>query len=130
MLKDILYSTFKNKCPKCHKSNVFQTNNAYDLKSFDKMNTSCSSCGEVYEKELGFFTGAMYVSYALMVAWFVTTWVLDSLLFHLEIWLYFTFFISSVILLIPVTFRLSRLIWLNFFIKFDKEKNIIKTIKN
>lgn len=133
MLKDIVYSAVGNKCPQCHQSNVFKSNNVFNLKQFDKMNDSCAVCGLKYEKEPGYFYGAMYVSYALMVGWFVVSWAIDTLLIKSEIWKYLTFFVSSIILFMPLTFRISRLLWINFFVKYDKNKisnnsNITKSI--
>jgi len=86
------------------------------------MNVSCTCCGTRYEKEPGFFQGAMYVSYALTVGWFIITWAADSFIFKSETWQYLTFVISTIILFMPLTFRISRLLWMNFFIKFDKNK--------
>lgn len=126
LLKDILYSTLWNKCPQCHQTNVFITNNVYNLKNFDKMHISCACCGITYEKEPGFYQGAMYVSYALMAGWFIITWAADSFLIKSETWQYLTFVISTIILFMPLTFRISRLLWLNFFIKYDKNKTTCK----
>lgn len=119
MVKNIVYSVFKNKCPKCNKGKVFSTNNAYNLRQFDKMEKMCSCCGEKYEKEPGYFYGAMYVSYGLMVGWFVVTWAIDSFIIHSQTWQYLTFLITTIILIMPLTFRTSRLLWLNLFVKYD-----------
>lgn len=127
MIKNIAYSVVKNKCPKCHKGQVFKTDNAYNLRMFDKMDIRCSCCNERYEKEPGAFYGAMYVSYAIMVAWFVTTWAIDTLFIHAKIWQYLTFVITTMILLTPITFRTARLIWLNFFISYDPEAGKCKS---
>ena len=124
MLKDAIYSVVRNKCPQCHQTNVFVTNNPFNLKQFDKMHESCSHCGITYEKEPGFFQGAMYVSYGLTAGWFIVTWGVDTLLFQSETWQYLTFVISSLIILMPLSFRLSRLIWINFFIHYDKSKEL------
>jgi uncharacterized protein (DUF983 family) len=121
MIQHFIYSIFKNKCPKCNKGNVFTVNNAYNLKQFYKMEEECSCCGIRYEKEPGFFYGAMYVSYALMVGWFVITWAIDSFFIHSKTLQYVTFVMVSVILLMPLTFRISRLLWLNFFIKYSSD---------
>lgn len=122
MLKDVFYSTLWNKCPQCHQTNVFKTNNPFDLKRFDKMNETCSCCGVKFEKEPGFYQGAMYVSYALMAGWFIVTWAFDTFVTKSEIWQYLTFFILTTILFMPLTFRISRLLWINFFIHYDKSK--------
>lgn len=59
MLKDSVYSVVGNKCPQCHQSDVFKSNAVFNLKTFDKMNESCSCCGMKYEKEPGYFYGAI-----------------------------------------------------------------------
>ena len=123
MINNIIYSVAANKCPKCNKGSVFITNNPYALKRFDKMHDKCSCCGETFEKEPGFFFGAMYVSYALMAGWFMVTWAIDTFFVHSQTWQYLTFIVSSIVVLMPVTFRTSRLIWLNFFTHYDKDKN-------
>lgn len=120
LIPEIFYSIFTNTCPKCHQGKVFSNPNPYDLARFDHMEKSCSHCGNVYEKEPGFFYGAMYVSYALMAGWFMVTWLIDSLFIHTDL-LYFTIFIGiSVLLFAPLTFRVSRILWMNFFTRFDK----------
>lgn len=124
-LKNIFYSITHNKCPKCHTGNVFLTNNPYNLKQFDKMNKACNCCGEVFDKEPGYFYGAMYVSYGLMVAWFVFTWAIDTFIVKSETWQYLTFLIISIVTFMPLTFRTSRLIWINLFVRYDEEKNKI-----
>jgi len=121
MLSKILYSVSKNKCPRCHQGDVFITTNAFDLKKFDKLHEKCSHCGLRYEKEPGFFYGAMYVSYALMVAWFVTTWGINAFFVHLDAITYLIFLGLSIVLLMTPTFRLSRIIWMNFFTRFGEE---------
>ncbi len=130
MMKDILYSTLHNRCPKCHETTVFKVRNAFNLKHFMEMNEVCSVCNEKYEKEPGYYFGAMYVSYALMVALFVTTWVLNSWLIHAGIITYFISLVSIIVLLAPLTFRLSRLIWLNFFISYNPGFSKTKKIKS
>ena len=86
------------------------------------MNVTCDCCGVKFEKEPGFYQGAMYVSYALMVGWFVITWVFDTYITQAEIKYYLAFLITTTILFMPPTFRISRLLWINFFIHYDKSK--------
>ena len=123
MLKDILYSVLWNKCPKCHSTKVFETS-VFQLKSFDKMHKTCSCCGEKYEKEPGYFYGAMYVSYALMAGWFIITWAANTFIFKVGVWYYIAFILTTMILFMPLTFRISRLVWLNLFIKYKKDHYI------
>lgn len=122
MLKNITYSVIRNRCPKCHRGKVFESDNAYNLKTFSKIHSSCSCCGEKYEKEPGFYYGAMYVSYALTVAWFIVTFAINEFFIHANTAVYLIFSCSFIVLFAPLTFRLSRLLWLNFFISYDKTK--------
>ena len=123
MLKNILFSVTKNKCPKCHQGNIFVTNNVFNLRNFDKMHEKCSNCDLKFEKEPGFFYGAMFVSYALMAAWFVTTWCINILFLNLSTYTYLAFVLLTFVFLATITFRTSRIIWINFFTKFEGKLN-------
>ncbi|MFN3489000.1 MAG: DUF983 domain-containing protein [Emticicia sp.] len=88
------------------------------------IHTNCSHCGLRYEKEMGFFFGAMYVSYMLNIALFVTAVVAYFVLLdqYLEGWALMTIYVLITALLVPVYYRLSRTIWLNFFDSYHPEK--------
>jgi uncharacterized protein (DUF983 family) len=129
MLKEISYSVLWNKCPKCHEGNVFVSNNPYKLTQLSTMHQNCACCNEKYEKEPGYFFGAMYVSYALMVGWFVITWAIDSFWINSIGANYVIFVVATMLLFMPITFRVSRLIWMNFFTHFDTECNCKNELK-
>ena len=57
-LRDILYQ----RCPRCRVGKIFQHS---IFLGFPKMNESCSICHLRYEREPGYFLGAMYISYGL-----------------------------------------------------------------
>lgn len=116
-----LYSIFNNKCPKCHQGDFFVTKSAYD-KDFIKMYDKCSHCGEVFEKEVGFFYGAMYVSYGVNIIIGMILFLLMVLLLKLELLTYLFTFLGFAIVLFPLVMRLSRLIYINIFVKFDASK--------
>jgi len=121
ILYDIFYSTLANKCPRCHKGDIFVSGNSYNLKLFSRMHEKCSYCGLEYEREPGFFYGAMYVSYGLMSGIFIVLFVADSLWFHLPTPVLLSLVVGSMLILFPVAFRWARIIWLNFFVRYDKE---------
>ncbi len=122
-----IYSTLTNKCPRCHQGKVFTANNPYELGSIFKMEKTCSCCGQVYEKEAGFYYGAMYVSYALTAGWFIIWFTLQSLLLHWDMWTILGVVITWIIAVAPLTLRWSRLLWLNFFVSYDRE--VVKELK-
>jgi len=113
-----IYSIFKNKCPKCNEGNFFEDNNPLHLKKVLKTNENCTNCGFKYVIEPSFFYGAMYVSYGLTVGISITTFII---LYTLGFDLIQTFIgiIIALIVFTPFTLRLSRLIYINMFVKFD-----------
>lgn len=132
-----IYSIFGNKCPKCHEGKFFNHNNPYNLGNFYKMDDHCSVCGEKFTREPGFFFGAMFVSYALNVAWFVAGWVATLVLLPEEenLLLIASIIVGFGLIMAPLTYRLSRLIWINFFVSYepfvqDDQKEKLNTIKS
>jgi uncharacterized protein (DUF983 family) len=117
----IIYSVAKNKCPRCQEGDFFKNSKAYKLGTFTEMNINCSSCGLKYEIEPGFFYGAMYVSYALNVAWFVTLWVATSVLVpEMTKMTQFLIIALSMITMYPLMYRYARLLYTNIFVKYKK----------
>ena len=76
-----LYSIFKMKCPRCQEGDFF-ISKPYDLKRAGDTHERCPQCNLKYSKEPGFYFGAMFVSYGLGVALFVTLWVSFNLFFE------------------------------------------------
>ncbi len=86
------------------------------------MNHHCDYCELPFMPEPGYYYGAMYVSYAFTVAISVAVGVAYYVLFGEFKAL--TYLIALTIVLAglsPWTFRTSRAIWLNFFVKFNKD---------
>ena len=117
------YSVIFNKCPKCHKGDVFKFKNPYSLKNMFKMHEHCTNCNLKYERETGFFYGAMYVSYALTSGWFLLWFILYLTVLDWETFYFALFIAITILLLSPLAIRLSRLIWLNLFFSYEEEKN-------
>jgi uncharacterized protein (DUF983 family) len=121
MLKDTkLYSILNNKCPKCHQGDFFIDKHAYNLKTFIKMHDKCSHCGEIFNKEVGFYYGAMYVSYGLNIAYGVGLFLMMVLLLKLNVLVFLFSFLGLVVILFPITMRISRLMYINLFVSYDK----------
>lgn len=117
----MLFSIFKFKCPKCQEGDFF-ISHPYDLSKVGDMHHHCSACGFKYEKEPGFYYGAMYVAYALAVALFVTLWVSFNLFFkNVSIGWQIGIIILATVVLAPYLYALSKIIWANFFFKYDKD---------
>jgi uncharacterized protein (DUF983 family) len=115
-----LYSIFFNKCPRCHKGQFFKSNHSYQLKQFDKMNDECSQCGENFNRETGFYFGAMYVSYGLAVIIGLVMFLIMVLLLKTEVFTFLITYSIIILLLSPWIFRKSRLTWINLFVGYKK----------
>ena len=113
-----LYSILKLKCQRCQEGDLFLTQNPYNLKMFDKMPRRCPVCGEDFEKETGYYWGAMMVSHATTM---VLAVVVHLIIFYFYGWETAPHMISLLtifILLVPVIFRNSRAVWINFFVDY------------
>ncbi len=111
------YSILNNKCPQCRKGNFFETNNPYDLKKFARMNSKCPVCQEDFKRETGFYFGAAYVSYGLTVGFGIGLYLLLCTWLKMETLPYLITFTTSLIVLMPVFYRYSRIIWIHFFVR-------------
>jgi uncharacterized protein (DUF983 family) len=126
-LKDSkLYSIASNKCPHCHEGNFFTFSNPYKLERFMEMNQRCGVCNEDFRREPGYYFGAMYVSYALTVGLGVLLYLLMCVGFSATVTQYFVSFIVLLIVLIPIFYRTARLIWINFFVRYEKPIQVQK----
>jgi uncharacterized protein (DUF983 family) len=112
------------KCPRCEQGHLYETKNPYSIGNMFTMMRNCENCGLRYEKEAGFFYGAMYISYALNIAFFVTATVAWYLFFENGIdWrIYISLYVLITVLLVPVNFRYSRSLWLSIMTKFEPDK--------
>lgn len=112
-----LEAAVKMKCPKCYEGDIFESKNPFLFGKMTEMHANCPKCGIKYEKELGFFYGSMYMSYALHIALFVVATVAYYLYFESRVdWrIYISMYLSITIILYPIFFRLSRSLWLQLF---------------
>ena len=69
-------NALKCKCPNCKKGKIFNTKGNILLLNIPKMNDRCPQCNYKFERETGFFFGAMFVSYALAAAQMITSLVI------------------------------------------------------
>lgn len=116
-----LYSIFTGCCPRCHEESMYLDKNPYNLGNIYKMHDKCSHCGQLYKIEPSFFYGAMYVSYALGVAIGVAAFIISYVFIGWGLKESFFAIVAALILLMPINMRLSRNIWINFFVSYKKD---------
>ncbi len=127
-----LWSMLSMKCPRCRRGNMFCDTNPYSkltLKHIFNMYETCPECNQKFDMEQGFWYGTGYVSYALTVALCVSTFVAWWVLLGISIKdnsIYYWLTANAIILILlqPWIMRLSRVIYLYFFVRYDPDYKI------
>jgi uncharacterized protein (DUF983 family) len=108
-------------CPRCGQAPLFR--------GFFAMHERCGVCGLVFEREQGYFVGAIYVNYAATVGitvlgFFVLDgWLAPSVTTQIVLWSIFG-------TLFPLFFfRYSRSLWLSVEYLFNPEAPQLRSIR-
>jgi len=122
-----LASTLTCRCPRCREGKLFKNRLSLKFKGNMVMNKECPVCGQPTEIEVGFYYGTGYVSYALTVAMSITSlvawWVIIGLSAHdKRFFAWLAFNATLLILLQPWIMRVSRSIWISWFVKYDPQR--------
>lgn len=123
-----LLSILTSRCPRCRRGDMFKEPNPYKkvkLSHIFDMPDNCPECGQKYELENGFWYGTGYVSYALAVAISVSTFVAWLVLIGVSTEdnrVFYWLGLNGVLLVLlqPWMMRLSRVIYLYFFVSYDE----------
>lgn len=99
------------RCPRCLRGRVWR--------SFLGMHERCPSCGLLFEREPGYFTGAMVVSYALAVPVLGAIVIGLMTLGRLDAVPALVIGDIAYLALVPFIFRYSRVLWLHFDWRID-----------
>ena len=113
-VKNRILGVIKGKCPKCETGDVFESSGNILMLRAPVMHEECAHCHHHFEKEPGYFLGAMYVSYAMVLAEGVPIYILvHNFTTNLELTLAIMF--AVIVLMTFVNFRYSRMIWMYMF---------------
>ncbi len=122
--RSYLGSVLSCRCPRCREGKLFKNPLSVKLKQNMEMNKTCPVCGQPTEIEVGFYYGTSYVSYVLTVALSVATlvawWVIIGLSTEDNRFFYWLGFNAIfLIALQPWLMRLSRSLWISWFVKYE-----------
>lgn len=117
------------KCPRCRRGSMFQNGHPYrklSLKHIFDMPDNCPVCQQKYDMEPGFWYGTGYVSYALTVALSVASFIAWLVLIGIStkdnrIFYWLGFNAVLLVVLQPWLMRLSRVVYIRFFVKYDPD---------
>jgi uncharacterized protein (DUF983 family) len=100
-------AALKQRCSRCREGRIFRGSVT--------MNESCPVCGLRFEREQGYFMGAMYFSYPLSVP-ILGLLILIGYLLLPNLRIEFTIGLATVAYLpfVPLVFRYSRVFWIYF----------------
>ena len=105
-------------CPRCRKGPIFEPRRGLRL---PHMYPYCPECGLKYEREHGYFLGAMYISYGLglvvIAAFSAILWATTRLGFYRSILYGFLIFLPFA----PALAVISRVLWIHFDRAVDPE---------
>ena len=110
-----LLTILKFKCPHCKAGAIFESNHQLFSFHIPKMHTRCKTCHLKFEKESGFFIGAMYVSYGIAVAEFLSIFLLMHVVFNTSLMTAFLTVVAVIILASTLNFKLARTVWIYLF---------------
>ncbi|APY01052.1 DUF983 domain-containing protein [Lacinutrix venerupis] len=115
-------SIFTGSCPVCQNESMYTVKNPYNVTSTLTMQERCSHCNTKYKIEPSFFFGAMYVSYPIGLIFGAVCLFITYILLKLSLYTSYVVLIIFMILCLPIILRLSRNVWINIFMHFDKTK--------
>jgi len=113
-----LRSVFSLKCPHCRQGDLFLKNGLFVFRKTLVMNENCEHCKQKFEIEPGFWIGALWTSYPVVVA-IETPFLFLALFSKHHTWTYFGLMIVAFALFYPLTLRLGRSLWAHIFIPFE-----------
>lgn len=124
----MVLSILQNKCTRCRRGNIYKSTNPYNLRNFMKMNERCPVCGQPLDMEPGFYYGTNLVSYTLAILLSIVTFIVWWLFigFSLQDKRFFIWLLANGLLLVllqPPLMRLSRTVWLAFFVPYSSDWN-------
>jgi len=115
-----LGAILRQRCPRCRSGSIFR----YSIfRGFPKMHQRCPVCDLKFQREEGYFLGAMYISFGLALAviavialllWVATGWwITKDTIWAVELFLP----------LAPAISLLARVLWIYLDQTFDPERS-------
>lgn len=119
--RSALTSIIQMRCPRCRQGGMFPEKTLFTTR-FMQMNAQCSCCGQSFTPEPGYYFGAMFVSYGINAAFFIAVWVaMYVLMEQISLTAMLIALLVIIIGFLPITFRLSRVLWIYLFVKYQPD---------
>lgn len=125
MERTYLTALLQGRCPRCREGKIF-TYPVTKIGQFNKMNHECPHCNVRLEPEPGFYQGAMYVGYAITLTFIAMISLILYLTGNHSEWTYISVTIGIMILVVPLNYRYSRIVYLYLFGGITYKPNLSK----
>ena len=109
------------KCPRCRQGDLFCKPGLIRYNNVLEMPEKCPNCGQVYEIEPGFWIGALWMSYPIVVAIELPFLFAALLTTNYSPWLFFGLMLLAFVVFFPLLLRLGRSIWIHISIRYDNQ---------
>jgi hypothetical protein len=111
---NLLINIINEKCPRCAKGFVFKKKLSFT--QLPVMYVKCQNCNYTFDREPGYFLGAMYVSYGLSVLQGIAAFLIISFLMPaLTLYIKSLLVITVIILCGRKNYKISRVIYIHIF---------------
>ena len=114
-----LRAILEARCPRCREGAIFR---GPVWRGWLAMHERCPVCGLKFEREPGYFLGAMYVSYALAIPPFVLLVMAFWLWAHWRYELALAGAFVAYLPFVPIAARISRVVWIYIDQGLDPER--------
>jgi len=118
--KSTLASMLRQLCPRCRLGRIYRYS---ILRGFPKMHERCPVCNLKFEREEGYFLGAMYISYGIALA---TITVIAVLVWSVTRWPIMKATVWAIVLFLPLAPPITlwaRVLWIYLDQAIDPESS-------
>ena len=103
-LREVVWRAIRLRCPRCGGTPLYA--------AWFTMHDRCARCGLVYEREQGYFVGAIYVNYAMTIALALGTPLVLDWTLGVPLTVQLVVAVGAAALAPLLFFRWSRAVWL------------------
>jgi uncharacterized protein (DUF983 family) len=115
-----LHSILNLNCPRCHQGKLFSNKNPYTFKDGLNMPDNCPVCHQDFKIEPGFYIGALWVSFPIVIVLMAMFSLLFLAYFKMQLEWFFAAITLILLILQPLIIRTGRAIWIHIFVAFKE----------
>lgn len=114
-----LNSILTCKCPHCRQGKLFLESNPWKYSTMLTMPDNCPVCNQDFKIEPGFYIGALWTSYPIVVVFGIVLFLILNFMFQLTFFPTAFIIAISLIIMQPAIMRWGRAIWIGITVKYN-----------